>query len=114
MSATACAARIANVAGGRAEIGGRDEAIRTLAGSKSVNDLAGTMISLPMGGEVRLEISASSPTPIAERRTFARFNGEPVVAVGIQARQGRERRRRGRRGAEAHRRDEGEPVRTST
>src|SRR5277367_6123944 len=45
---------IMNVAGGRAGIGGRDEAIRTLAGSKSLADLAGTMISLPSGGEVRL------------------------------------------------------------
>ena len=74
---------LANVAGGRAEIGGRDEAIRTLAGSKSVNDLAATMISLPSGGEVRLDDLGFVTDTIAERQTFARFNGEPVVAVGI-------------------------------
>ena len=79
---------LANVAGGRAEIGGRDEAIRTLAGSKSVNDLAGTMISLPMGGEVRLSDLGVVTDTIAERRTFARFNGEPVVAVGIRRAKG--------------------------
>ena len=72
------------MAGGRAEIGGRDEAIRTLAGSKSVEDLAGTKISLPMGGEVRLDDLGVVTDTIAERRTFARFNGEPVVAVGIR------------------------------
>ena len=75
---------IANVAGGRAEIGGRDEAIRTLAGTKSLADLAGTMISLPMGGEVRLDDLGDVTDTIAERRTFARLNGEPVVAVGIK------------------------------
>ena len=75
---------LANVAGGRAEIGGRDEAIRTLAGSSSVSDLAATMISLPTGGEVRLDDLGVVTDTIAERRTFARLNGEPVVAVSIR------------------------------
>jgi multidrug efflux pump subunit AcrB len=75
---------IMNVAGGRAGIGGRDEAIRTLAGSKSLADLAGTMISLPSGGEVRLDDLGIVTDTIAERTTFARYNGEPVVAIGIK------------------------------
>jgi hydrophobe/amphiphile efflux-1 (HAE1) family protein len=79
---------IANVASGRAEIGGRDEAIRTLAGTKSLKDLAGTMISLPMGGEVRLDDLGIVTDTIGERTTFARFNGEPVVAVGIRRAKG--------------------------
>jgi multidrug efflux pump subunit AcrB len=79
---------LANVAGGRAEIGGRDEAIRTLAGSSSVRDLAATMISLPAGGEVRLDDLGVVTDTIAERRTFARLNGEPVVAVGIRRAKG--------------------------
>ena len=74
---------IMNVAGGRAAIGGRDQAIRTLAGSKSLADLQGTMISLPQGGEVRLDDLGRVSDAIAERTTFARFNGEPIVAVGI-------------------------------
>src|SRR6187455_178290 len=44
-----------DLAGGRAEIGGRDQSIRTLAGARTLNDLAGTMISLPTGGAVRLD-----------------------------------------------------------
>ncbi|HEU0083221.1 MAG TPA: efflux RND transporter permease subunit, partial [Bradyrhizobium sp.] len=36
-----------DLAGGRAEIGSNDQAIRTLAGARTLNDLAGTMISLP-------------------------------------------------------------------
>jgi len=34
------------------DIGGRDQAIRTLAGAKTVADLAATRIALPAGGEV--------------------------------------------------------------
>ena len=36
-----------DLAGGRGEIGGREQAIRTLAGKQSVEDLAATMIVLP-------------------------------------------------------------------
>ncbi|HUK34865.1 MAG TPA: efflux RND transporter permease subunit, partial [Vicinamibacterales bacterium] len=74
---------IVNVAGGRAGIGGRDEAIRTLAGSNTVAGLAATMISLPSGGEVRLDDLGIVTDTVAERSTFARVNGEPVVAVAI-------------------------------
>src|SRR6266704_4285745 len=44
-----------DLAGGRAEIGKNDQAIRTLAGAKTLNDLCGTMIPLFGGGEVRLD-----------------------------------------------------------
>jgi len=77
-----------DLAGGRAEIGKNDQAIRTLAGAKSLNDLAGTMISLPKGGEVRLDDLGTVTDTIADRRTFARFNGEPVVALGIKRSKG--------------------------
>src|SRR6187455_1804013 len=60
-----------DLAGGRAEIGKNDQAIRTLAGAKTLNELAGTMTDT-----------------IADRRTFARFNGEPVVALGIKRSKG--------------------------
>src|ERR1700744_3040624 len=76
------------LAGGRAETGKNDQAIRTLAGAKTLNELAGTMISLPTGGEVRLDDLGTVTDPIADRRTFARFNGEPVVALGIKRSKG--------------------------
>src|ERR1700744_962343 len=72
-----------DLAGGRAEIGKNDQAIRTLAGAKTLKDLAGTMIALFGGGEVRLDDLGTVTDTIADRRTFARFNGEPVVALGI-------------------------------
>jgi multidrug efflux pump subunit AcrB len=72
-----------DLAGGRAEIGARDQTIRTLAGAKTVADLAATRIALPTGGEVRLDDLGLVSDTIAEPRTFARFNGAPVVGFGI-------------------------------
>ncbi|MBN9148414.1 efflux RND transporter permease subunit [Nitrobacter sp.] len=77
-----------DVAGGRAEIGQNDQVIRTLAGAKTISELAGTMISLPAGGELRLDDLGTVTDTIADRRTFARFNGEPVVALGIKRSKG--------------------------
>src|SRR6202045_4633354 len=77
-----------DLAGGRAEIGKNDQAIRTLAGAKTINELAGTMIPLFGGGEVRLDDLGTVTDTIADRRTFARFNGEPVVALGIKRSKG--------------------------
>src|SRR6476646_11991428 len=69
-----------DVAGGRAEIGGGDEAIRTLAGAKTLDALSGTVIALPAGGTVRLDDLGVVTDTVAEPRTFARVDGEPVVA----------------------------------
>jgi hydrophobe/amphiphile efflux-1 (HAE1) family protein len=77
-----------DVAGGRAEIGGRDQAIRTLAGAKTLNELSGLMIGLPMGGEVRLQDLGVVTDTVTTPRTFARLNGEPTVAFGIWRSQG--------------------------
>ncbi|MBI5133071.1 MAG: efflux RND transporter permease subunit, partial [Rhodopseudomonas palustris] len=77
-----------DLAGGRAEIGKNDQAIRTLAGAKTLNDLSGTMISLSSGGEIRLDDLGTVTDTIADRRTFARVNGEPVVALGIKRSKG--------------------------
>lgn len=72
-----------DLAGGRAEIGGNDQAIRTLAGVKTVADLAATRIALPTGGEVRLDDLGLVTDTVAEPRTFARFDGAPVVGFAI-------------------------------
>jgi hydrophobe/amphiphile efflux-1 (HAE1) family protein len=72
-----------DLAGGRAEIGGHDQAIRTLAGADTLADLAATRISLPLGGEVRLDDLGVVTDTIAEPRTLARYNGAPVVGFSI-------------------------------
>ncbi len=46
------------------------------------------MIPLFGGGEVRLDDLGTVTDTIADRRTFARFNGEPVVALGIKRSKG--------------------------
>lgn len=72
-----------DLTGGRAEIGARDEAIRTLAGAKSLDALANTMIALSGGGEVRLGDLGLVTDTVAEPRSFARLNGEPVVGFSV-------------------------------
>ena len=72
-----------DLAGGRGEIAGREQAIRTLAGKQTLADLAGTSIVLPKGRKVRLDQLGTVTDGFAERRTFAELNGEPVVAFAI-------------------------------
>jgi multidrug efflux pump subunit AcrB len=72
-----------DVAGGRADIGGQEQAIRTLAGARSLAELAGTMITLPKGGVVRLDDLGVVTDTIAQPHRFARLNGEPIVGFSI-------------------------------
>jgi len=72
-----------DLAGGRAEIGGRDQSIRTLAGARTLEALAGTMVALPAGGEVRLDTLGVVTDTVADPRTFARLDGEPIVAFSV-------------------------------
>jgi hydrophobe/amphiphile efflux-1 (HAE1) family protein len=72
-----------DVAGGRGEIGGREQAIRTLAGKKTIADLAMTTIALPGGRHVRLDALGTVSDAIAEPRQYADMNGEPVVAFAV-------------------------------
>ncbi|MGE3066026.1 MAG: efflux RND transporter permease subunit [Hyphomicrobiaceae bacterium] len=72
-----------DLAGGRGEIGGREQAIRTLAGKQTVADLAATMIALPKGRKVRLDTLGTVTDSMAEPRTFATLGADPVVAFAI-------------------------------
>jgi multidrug efflux pump subunit AcrB len=73
----------ADMAGGRAEVGRREQSIRTLAAARTVADLKATSIVLPGGRKVRLQDLATVADIIEEPRTFARFNGEPIVAFAL-------------------------------
>jgi hydrophobe/amphiphile efflux-1 (HAE1) family protein len=72
-----------DLAGGRAEVGGQEQSIRTLGGAQSIDTLRATNIVIPGGRSVRLEEIADLADTAAEARTFARFNGEPVVAFSV-------------------------------
>jgi hydrophobic/amphiphilic exporter-1 (mainly G- bacteria), HAE1 family len=73
----------ADVAGGRGEIAGREQAIRTLAGATKVESLADTTIALPGSRRVRLSDLGSISDTAAEPRLFARLDARPVVAFSI-------------------------------
>ncbi|GJE58255.1 efflux RND transporter permease subunit [Methylobacterium trifolii] len=73
----------ADMAGGRGEVGGLEQSIRTLAASASLDTLAATSIVVPGNRKVRLDELATLADTAEEPRTFARFNGEPVVAFAI-------------------------------
>ncbi len=77
-----------DLAGGRGELSGREQAIRTLAGKHSVKDLASTAIALPGGRRVRLDDLGSVTDHFEEPRTYAELDGEPVVAFSISRAKG--------------------------
>ncbi|HRD77117.1 MAG TPA: efflux RND transporter permease subunit, partial [Hyphomicrobiaceae bacterium] len=72
-----------DLAGGRGEIAGREQAIRTLAGKETVEGLAATMIALPRGRKVRLDELGTVTDGYAEPRTFATLDKQPIVAFNI-------------------------------
>ncbi|MEO1207212.1 MAG: efflux RND transporter permease subunit [Pseudomonadota bacterium] len=77
-----------DLAGGRGEIAGREQAIRTLAGKKTVEDLAGTAISLPSGRKIRLDQLGTVTDAVEEPRTFATLDNNSVVAFSISRSKG--------------------------
>ena len=77
-----------DLAGGRGEVGGQEQSIRTLGSAQTLETLAATNIILPGGRRVRLDELATVTDAAAEPRTFARFNGEPVVAFAISRAKG--------------------------
>ncbi|MHB2166914.1 efflux RND transporter permease subunit [Alsobacter sp. R-9] len=77
-----------DLAGGRGEVGAREQSIRTLAGTQTLQQLADTRIALPGGRNVRLDELGTVTDGPAEARTFARLDGEPVVAFAISRAKG--------------------------
>src|SRR5271166_5842292 len=72
-----------DLGGGRGEISGQEQAIRTLAGARTVADLAAMPIALPGGRKVRLDELGEVTDGAAEPRTFTRLFDEPIVAFGV-------------------------------
>jgi len=72
-----------DLGGGRGQIAGQEQAIRTLAGAHAVGDLAALPIALPGGRKVRLDELGTVTDGAAEPRTFTRLFDEPIVAFGV-------------------------------
>jgi multidrug efflux pump subunit AcrB len=77
-----------DLAGGRGELAEQEQAIRTLAGARSVDALRALPIWLPGGHKVRLDELGSVTDGAAEARTFARLDGQPIVAFGVSRAKG--------------------------
>lgn len=72
-----------NLGGGRGNLAGQEYSIRTLGSAKSVADLAQTPITLAGGETVRLDDLGSVTDGSGETRSFAMFDGKPVVSIAI-------------------------------
>jgi hydrophobic/amphiphilic exporter-1 (mainly G- bacteria), HAE1 family len=74
--------------GGRAEIGGQAQTIRTLGGADTIEALAGSRITLPDGRSIRLEELGTVVDSSTELSQIARFNGQPAISVMISRAKG--------------------------
>ena len=77
------AATNTDLGAGRGDVGGREQAIRTLGGARSLLELGATKIALATGAVVRLDEIAKISDSYEEPRTFARHNGNPVVTFSV-------------------------------
>ncbi len=69
--------------GGRADIGGAEQSVRTIATVQTADQLAALELPLSDGRAIRLDRIASVADTIAEPRSLALFDGKPVVAMEI-------------------------------
>ena len=72
-----------DAAGGRAQVGGGEQAIRVLGGARSAETLADTQIALPGGRLVRLKDIAEVRDSVSEIRSMSRLNGRPATNFGV-------------------------------
>ncbi|MEI8144838.1 MAG: efflux RND transporter permease subunit [Alphaproteobacteria bacterium] len=73
-----------DLAGGRGDVGGKEQSIRTLAGAQTINGLADTKIVIPGGREVRLSDIATVQDLYEEPRSFTRVDGDiPTIAFQV-------------------------------
>mgnify|MGYP001426074887 FL=1 len=68
---------------GRGEVGDQEQAIRVLAGARTVAELADTKINLANGRQVRLSDLGRVHDGASEQRSFGRLNAQPIVAFAI-------------------------------
>ena len=72
-----------DAAGGRADLGGAEQSVRTIATVASAQELAALEIALGDGRRIRLDQVASVQDTVAEQRSAALLNGKQVVGFEI-------------------------------
>ncbi len=73
-----------NLSGGRSEVGGREQSVRTLGSAKTVRDLRAYPIELDNGDTVPLSNFGEVADDFEESRQKAFFNGQPVVGFAVK------------------------------
>jgi multidrug efflux pump subunit AcrB len=69
--------------GGRAQVGGGEQAIRVLGGAQTAAQLANTQITLPGNRFARLGDIAEVRDSVAEVRSMSRLNGRPATTFAV-------------------------------
>jgi multidrug efflux pump subunit AcrB len=72
-----------DASGGQTKIGGSEQSIRTIATVKTAAEIGAMDISLSDGRHIRLDQVANIRDGIAERRSAALLNGQPVIGFEI-------------------------------
>ena len=72
-----------DTSGGKGQINGGEQAIRTLGGAQTVTALADAKISISGGRQVRLSDLGEVKDSWVEPISFARLDGKPVVSISI-------------------------------
>ena len=75
-------------AGGRADLGGTEQPLRTIATVQTAQELAAMDIALSDGRHVRLDQLASVTDTVAEQRTAALLDGKPVIGFEVSRSRG--------------------------
>ncbi len=69
--------------GGRMDVGGGEQSVRTIATVQSADELARMELALSDGRRIRLDQVATVRDTVAERRSQALLNGKPVVGFEV-------------------------------
>ena len=73
-----------NLSGGRSEVGGREQSVRTLGSAQTVRELRNYPIELNNGDTVPLSNFGEVADDFAELRQKAFLNGQPVVGFAVK------------------------------
>lgn len=68
---------------GRGQVGGNEQAIRTLGDARNVAELSNSTIALPNGNFVKLSQLGRITDSYEEQKSFSRFNGNPAVTFAV-------------------------------
>ena len=75
-------------AGGRTDVGGGEQPVRTLAAVQSAAELGQLQLNLSDGRKIRLDQVATVNDTVAEQRSAALLNGKPVVGFEVSRSRG--------------------------